>query len=84
MIDPSVVEKLKGNSQFIMIENNIVVSIRDIHDIWLYDKNKLFNLSYRYAGNKQDIIHILSRYVDNIDDVIDNSLTYENYNFQNI
>ena len=80
MIDPSVVEKLKWNSQFIMIENNIVVSIRDIHDIWLYDKNKLFNLLYRYAGTKQDMYNILSRYVDNIDDVIDNSLTYENYN----
>jgi hypothetical protein len=80
-------DELKLTPQFYMIDNDTIVNLTDTFNIWLYDKDIIFNLDTRLAGHIDTfdellVIEDVNTYLqeNNISNILDNSITYENYN----
>jgi len=80
-------QELKLTPQFYMIDNDTIVNLTNSFNIWLYDKDIIFNLDTRLAGYIDTFDELLAiedvnTYLqeNNITNILDNSITYENYN----
>jgi hypothetical protein len=81
-------QELKAKHQFLLMETNEIINMTDAFNIWLYDKDIIFNLDARLAGTYENFTELFANtnvmkfLADNNTTnelIMENTITYQNY-----